>query len=260
MIILKSICVAFSVFSKIPMPRFNWEEKDMRYHMIFFPWVGGVIGLLLVLWQWIVQKAGIGQTAFVLVGTALPLLVTGGFHVDGFMDTMDAKKSYLSQEEKRRILKDPHIGAFAVICLAALGLIWLAAFSEVSAQRIPVAACGFFLSRSLSGIAVLLFPNAKKDGMLHTFHASAQNGAPQTVLVCLFVELGVCAGLMIVLHPVTGVLCLAGALLTFVYYHQMSLRQFGGITGDTAGFFVTVSETVMVVIAALCSVVPRLMG
>ena len=42
--IIKSICVAFSMYSKIPMPRVEWNEKNMKYAMCFFPIVGAVIG------------------------------------------------------------------------------------------------------------------------------------------------------------------------------------------------------------------------
>ena len=46
---------------------------------------------------------------------AIPLMITGGFHVDGFMDTMDAFHSYQEKEQKLNILKDSHIGAFAAV-------------------------------------------------------------------------------------------------------------------------------------------------
>ena len=52
----------------------------------------------------------------------IPLVITGGFHVDGFMDTVDAIRSYRSKEEKLEILKDPHIGSFAVIKFVTAGL------------------------------------------------------------------------------------------------------------------------------------------
>ena len=254
---LKAFCIAFSIYSKIPMPRFNWEEKEMRYHLIFFPWVGGLIGLLLVFWQYVRERFGIGQLAFVLVAAAIPLLVTGGFHVDGYMDTMDALKSYKTREEKLEILKDPHIGAFAVLMLAAIGLIFLGGLSETASALLPAAAAGFFLSRAFSGIAVITCPNAKKDGMLHTFSRSAGGKARRLVLGFLILEAVLCAGLMVYLHPVCGGCCIGAALLVFLYYHQMAIRQFGGITGDTAGFFVTVSETAMIVTAAVVSVVLR---
>ena len=42
---LKALCIAFSIYSKIPVPIFDWKEKEMKYQLIFFPWVGAVIGL-----------------------------------------------------------------------------------------------------------------------------------------------------------------------------------------------------------------------
>ena len=40
--IIRGIAVAFSTYSKIPMPQFVWKEEDMRYSMCFFPWIGAV--------------------------------------------------------------------------------------------------------------------------------------------------------------------------------------------------------------------------
>ena len=39
---LKAMCIAFSIYSKIPVPIFKWEEKEMKYQLIFFPvdWCG----------------------------------------------------------------------------------------------------------------------------------------------------------------------------------------------------------------------------
>ena len=44
--IIRGIAVAFSTYSKIPMPQFVWKEEDMRYSMCFFPWIGAVIGAI----------------------------------------------------------------------------------------------------------------------------------------------------------------------------------------------------------------------
>ena len=48
--IAKAIGVAFSMYSKIPMPHFVWASEDMRYHLLFFPWIGAVIGGLEIAW------------------------------------------------------------------------------------------------------------------------------------------------------------------------------------------------------------------
>jgi len=113
--IIKSFFIAFSMYSKIPMPQFQWKDEDMRYALCFFPWVGAVIGALWYLWKWFCDRFAVGTLCYAVVGTAIPLLVTGGFHVDGFLDTCDALHSYQPRDRKLEILKDSHIGAFAVI-------------------------------------------------------------------------------------------------------------------------------------------------
>ncbi|MBR4746042.1 MAG: adenosylcobinamide-GDP ribazoletransferase, partial [Desulfovibrio sp.] len=45
---------------------------------------------------------------------AFPFLITGGIHFDGFLDVTDAVKSWRDLDERRRILKDPNVGSFAV--------------------------------------------------------------------------------------------------------------------------------------------------
>lgn len=251
---LKALCIAFSIYSKIPVPIFEWKEEDMQYHLLFFPWIGAVIGGFLVGWQWLCNRLGIGEMAFVLVATAIPLLITGGFHVDGYMDTMDAFHSYQPKERKLEILKDPHIGAFAVIMLAVLGLIYVAAMSEISETAIPVYAAGFFLARCLSGIAVLKFPSAKKNGMLYTFSSTAKGNAQGIVTGGIYLQLVLCSGLMLWLNWRYGAAMILAAGGAFWYYHHRSLKELGGITGDTAGFFVTVAETAMLVAAAVLSI------
>lgn len=249
--LLKSLCISFSIYSKIPVPIFEWKEKEMKYQLIFFPWIGAVIGALIILWDYICGVFGIGTLPFILICAAIPLLVTGGFHVDGYMDTMDALRSYKTKEEKLEILKDPHIGAFAVIMLAAAGMIFLASLSLFDRENIPVFACAFFSARALSAIAVVSFPAAKKDGMLYTF----SNTAAKKVFIWILIQFIVCCAFMICLNTVTGITCICVSLAVFAYYRYKSIKEFGGITGDTAGAFVMVCEIACAAAVAVCSVI-----
>ena len=56
--IIRGIAVAFSTYSKIPMPQFVWKEEDMRYSMCFFPWIGAVIAAVLMGWFHLSALAG----------------------------------------------------------------------------------------------------------------------------------------------------------------------------------------------------------
>ena len=247
--ILKLIAIAFSIYSKIPVPQFEWKEEDMKYMLCFFPWIGAVIGVCICLWKVLAAYLGVQPLCYTLIGTAIPLLITGGFHVDGFMDTMDAFHSYQSKEKKLEILKDPHIGAFSVIMLALYGLIYVAAFSEIKdTTLLKIVAAGFFLARCLSGISVVCFPSAKKDGMLSYF---ADNAHKQKVKWMLIVQAAICALFMLGKSVVCGALICGTAILVFTYYYWKTKKELGGITGDTAGYFVVLCEGSMMVVAAL---------
>ncbi|MBO4982376.1 MAG: adenosylcobinamide-GDP ribazoletransferase [Lachnospiraceae bacterium] len=251
MTVLKSFFIAFAVYSKIPVPQFPWKKEDMRYMLCFFPWIGAVIGVLVYGWGIFCESFPVGSLCHALIGAAVPLLLTGGFHVDGFMDTMDAFHSYQPRERKLEILKDSHIGAFSVIMLAALGLVYMGAFSEVADRKVlSVAAAGFFLSRVLSGISVLVFPKAKKEGMVQLFAGSARKG---TVLGALVFQGILCAAFMLWRSVTCGTAVLLTALAVFGYYRYRTGKEFGGVTGDTSGYFVVLCECAMMMAAAVCN-------
>ena len=103
--LLKSMFIAFSMFSKIPVPHTKWDEKDMEYMFIFFPVIGLVIAGFIKGWIMLCERFSIGDIPRVLISAAIPLIITGGIHMDGYMDTMDAFHSYKPREEKLKILK-----------------------------------------------------------------------------------------------------------------------------------------------------------
>ncbi|MEI3229579.1 MAG: adenosylcobinamide-GDP ribazoletransferase [Lachnospiraceae bacterium] len=251
--IIKSMIIAFSMYSKIPMPQFAWKDEEMKYMLCFFPWVGAVIGGCVYLWQIVCEKFAVGMVCYTLIGMAIPLMITGGFHVDGFMDTMDAFHSYQEKEQKLNILKDSHIGAFAVITLGIYGLVYAGAFSEIKSREILKIVCaGFMLARVLSGIAVVSFPSAKENGLLYLFASKAQKNI---VKAALYLQGIGCLLFMLWQSLIAGILTAAAAGGAFLYYYGRTKKELGGITGDTAGYFVLVAEGCMMVMAAVLEIV-----
>ena len=66
--LIRSCIVSFSMYSKIPMPQFKWNDDDMKYMLVFFPWIGAVIGLLLMLWKYIYSHFGVADICYVCIG------------------------------------------------------------------------------------------------------------------------------------------------------------------------------------------------
>jgi len=243
---LKSIVAAFSTYSKIPMPRIEWDEKSMKYSMCCFPLVGLVTGFLCVCCYYVFDVLSVGKVLSSVTLSLLPILVTGGIHMDGFLDTIDAASSYRSKEERLRILKDPHTGAFAIIYGIVYMFISFGLFTELGERQIVFVAAGYVYSRILSGLSVVCFRKAKKDGML----AEASAASDKKVKWILAVELVICvAGILfmgIAQGDKAGIgyagACIAAGIFSFLYYRSMAYKWFGGTTGDLAGYFLQVCE------------------
>ncbi len=250
--LIRAFAISFSMYSRLPMPQFAWKEEDMRYPLCFFPWIGAVIGGLIYLWVWLCGRYGIGTLCRAAVAAAIPLLVTGGIHMDGFLDTADAFCSWQVREKKLEIMSDPHIGGFSVIMLAAYGLIYLGAVSQIEEKSLLAVFCaGFFLARCLSGIGVVSFRGAKKEGLLYTF---ADGADKRRVKGALYLQTLLCVGFMLWQSPCGGSIAAAAAFGSFCYYYLRCKKELGGITGDTAGYFVTLCEACIAVSAAVLNV------
>lgn len=250
-IVAKGFVTAFSTYSRIPMPVISWEQENLRYALCFFPWVGAVVGVGIWCFWVAARKLELGVVCTSLMGAAIPLFITGGFHLDGFMDAMDAFCSCGERERKLEILKDAHIGAFSVIMTLLCGMVYVSAFSEIRGREdMAVFGCGFVLARTLSGLSLLYLPGVGKNGLLAAFAGAADKSLVRAVL---WGYLALCVGVMFYIKPVTGGLVLAAAAGSFWYYRRRSLRELGGITGDMAGYFVVLCETAMAVAAAVGS-------
>lgn len=245
-VLINSFIIAVSMCSRIPMPKVERNRKNMKYALCFFPVIGVVIGALIYGWGRICMACGFGQVCFALVGTVIPAAVTGGIHLDGFMDTADALHSYEKKEKKLEILKDPHAGAFAVIALVGYCFLYAAGLTQIWRQdHLFLLALSFVISRALSGLSLVWFQGAQKEGFLYTFSSAAHR---QTARVVLVLILGGCFILLILISPVIGAVMALASMWVWTYYYYMSKNQFGGITGDLAGYFLSLCELSCVLI------------
>ena len=240
MIIIKSLASAFLMYSRLPMPQVEWKEENRRYALCFFPLIGAVIAVLFLLWNYVCDVIDFGAVLKGAVSVIIPIIVTGGIHLDGFCDVVDAKSSFGAGEKKLSIMSDPHIGSFAVIYLAVYMLLQTAVYSEIrDMKNIIVIAIGFILSRSLSGIGAVCFKSAKSDGTLQSFVKPAHRKITLSVLIIIAV---LCVLAMAYFSLFAGVCVIVGVLCSFVFYKISAYKNFGGITGDTAGWFLQICE------------------
>ena len=237
------------MYSKIPMPRVYWSKENLRYALCFLPFVGAVAGGLLMLWFWICMTLGINNTCFAGVAAVIPILVTGGIHADGFIDTSDALASYGDKQKKLEILADPHVGAFGIISAITYYLVMFGFLNEITIYgEAAMLSLGFIMSRSVCAVSISLMRCAKNTGLLYKFSSSANKAVTLIVTVILLLA---CAFVMISLSPFIGGAVLLGLIILFFCYKFILCKKFGGITGDTCGWLIKMCELLTLIIVVI---------
>lgn len=243
----ESFCVAFSLYSAFPMPRVNWTKQNMKYAFCFFPLIGVMIGGILLLWLRFCQWMGF-QLVFAAGATTIPIFLTGGIHMDGFCDVMDALGSHGTAEQRLAIMKDSRSGAFAimgcVLCLLLTFALWDAFYQH------PTGAVFFLypISRAISGWSVVHLRCAKGSGLAATFADAAHKKMVGMIMACYLL---VCFSGMVWITTLGALSCGIVFCLWYAYYREKSYRICNGITGDLAGWFLVICELLGLAVLAL---------
>ena len=222
------------MFIAIPLPGGRWDEKLRRHSTACLPLAGLIIGGVWLEIAMLAKRFLPGMLAAAAIA-ALPFLATGFIHLDGFMDTSDALLSWRDREERIRILKDVHVGSFSVVMLGLLMLFQLAACAEIEdvfpLLMLPV------LSRAGSAYCVL-----RLRPLGHSEYAPGADETPKALRRAVAV---MAAAAMAVLGAVSGwrgIFAGAAALAGYAVAMWRCVGSLGGVSGDLAGFSLTVSE------------------
>ncbi len=215
----------------------------------WFPVVGTVLGCLSA-----AAVLGLSLVFPVPVAAALVLtfavLLTGGLHLDGLMDTCDGVFCVRSPEERLVIMRDSHVGAFGVLGAVCLLLVKFAALSALLAgdrqQLLGGLLVAPMLSRWAMVLAAVCFPYGRSGETLgSSFHrtvgpvqlAAATAGAGMlSVLVGLPLHLGF-----------RGLAAFAGAAALTYLVARFALSRLPGLTGDVYGAINEVVEAMVLV-------------
>ncbi len=216
----------------------DWGRSALAY-----PLVGLLIGLLLVGFQRLVGHADPLLQAALL--TATWALITGGLHLDGLADSADAwVGGHGDRERTMAIMKDPRSGPAAVSTLVLVLLLKFAALAALAkAGAWPALLLAPVLGRSALVALLLGTPYVRPGGM----GAAMSAHLPRTAAV-LALLLVAAAGL---LAGMVGALALAVAAAAWLGLRWMMMRRLNGMTGDTLGAAVELTEVAVLVALAL---------
>lgn len=233
--------VAWLFLTRLPLPSrwIRWagaEETPFFRSVPFFPWIGLALGALL----WAADRA---LNAFVsphlsaLLLVVLLILLTGGIHLDGWMDTADGLLSGRDREKMLTIMKDSRVGAFGVLALVVLMLLKWEGLAELGTNRGPLLLLMPVAGRAAMTGCVLFWPDARSGrGIGSLFHPSSEGGSGSRRLRawgCLSM-LAASSFVLVLTGPwgwITFWLAVAGGWLMA----SRIARRLGGLTGDVYG-------------------------
>ncbi|MCL1808870.1 MAG: adenosylcobinamide-GDP ribazoletransferase [Clostridiales bacterium] len=232
--------MSLGMFSAFPLPTRQWDDACRDLALPCLPLVGGLVGSLWWGAAELLCESGM-HTALAAAAIALaPFAATGFLHLDGYMDTSDAALSRQPFEEKLRILKDPHAGAFAVIMLAALFTLQFAACWAIAekGELLALLAVIAVVSRCCCSLSVLCLKAMLGSGYASMFKQGT--GLRHKVFVAALAALAVTAAVLYA--GVWGLVVASSAVLGYAAAAAFTYREFKGISGDLAGFALVISE------------------
>lgn len=240
----RNACIAaFQFLTRFPLPlRIDYTDQVFRRSVVFYPFVGAVIGLLLTLVAaglrlWL---PGFPAAAILL---SLWIMLTGALHLDGLMDTADGILSHRSREKMLEIMRDSRVGAMGVIVCVLYLLLKLSFIMELLDGTWDQAAVFFccipIWSRWFTVLSIIGWPYAREGstGMGGYFRSVRFRHFLGATLIAAIFTLGALwltgfGGYRLMLYFL-GFPLICGLLGWGIakYLHQ----KLGGLTGDTYG-------------------------
>ena len=238
--LLKAFCMSFSMFCAIPTPFAHvWEDSVRSLMLVVFPFVGTVIGAIWAGAGVLMRYFGCPHLFAAAILTLLPYWLSGGIHLDGFMDCCDAVFSRRPLEKKREILKDSHVGSFAVMSLSMLLLIGFAAFASFDgSENLWILVLVATASRACSAIGV-----STLRPMGHSEYAgSFQKGIRKGNIITLALILAFCFAIGWFAFGLCGIVTVLATALGYVAFTAYTFRELDGFSGDVTGLGTTMAE------------------
>lgn len=229
---------ALAFYTALPLPP-QWPIK-LAGAAKWCPGVGVLLGMVLLIMQELLALLDLPQLVQSVLVVAVWLLMTGGLHLDGAMDTADGL-AVMDPQRRLAVMRDSRSGAFGV--MAAI-VILLLKVSALAGTTLPFSLVWAALWGRIAHVwAIARYPYLKASGTGHLHKTSCcfpRDFWPSSFFpILLSAILPLSLGQLLYLHSL-GLLLM---LLVPAWFN----RQLGGHTGDTYGAVVEWTEALMLV-------------
>ena len=273
---IRGFFMAWGNFSAVPCPSHKWYEESRKAMLAMFPLVGLMLGVIVSVAWWILDLMGAPAILTGAILTVFYFICNGFIHMDGFMDCSDAILSRRPElEERQRILKASDVGAFAVISVVFMALIFASSMmtlaEEFSIEKASILVTILLISRGMGADYVSRKPAMKTSQYVNLDDVGTENLSPEEkkkrgarehwalnlalIIPILIIPRAVGdLGDMIYYSAIYGavaIIVLAAALIA----GNQAIKKLGGMNGDIAGYMIVMSETIGVLSTAILTTV-----
>lgn len=240
---MKNFILMLRFFTRLPsFGDYEFEEKSYGKSTFLFPFVGLILGIILFFIYKLLAVMHLSIELITIVLLISNIYLTGGLHLDGLADSFDGLFSYRTKERILEIMKDPHIGVNGVISLICVLGIKFVLYKNLGIIPIVLS----LVSSRLNVIYSASFGSyARANGMASAIikYNDKKSFFKSLILV------------MLIFIPFKSyILVLALNLLIAVILHKIVTKIIKGITGDTLGFVLELSEISFLLIAYILEV------
>ena len=249
---MRDLRAAFGFLTILPVAPRNAIE--MGRARAYFPIVGLALGAALAGLDYVARLALPAPVVGALLVAAL-LVLTRAIHLEGFLDCCDGLFGGYTPARRLEILRDTHVGAFAVAGGASLILLKWSLLSSIQDEIRPGL---LFVLPCLSRLGMLLtmaaFAYVREQGLGTAFQAgTARWHVPFGVAIALVASLAVLG--------YAGLALVGGAVAVSLGLGRWISGMLGGMTGDAYGAVNEVTEVAVLMLGvALFTLAPRVYG
>lgn len=241
---MRKILIAISFFTRFPIKLKDVSEEEFYDSMIFMPLVGLLVGAILFAVSWALSYIHVIQLQ-ALFTMIVYIWITGGLHLDGFADTVDALFSARDHKKMMEIMKDSRLGSFGAIGLILLFLTIWSCYTVILPENLLILILMPVIGRYCAIQTCCFSTYAEGGGGLG--RRIVEMTKPWHVLIYLILILPFA---WFAIGPVAFWAALGTMIidLGLMLYLQ---HKIGGITGDTIGLTIELTQTIFLVVLAV---------
>lgn len=244
MSLLKAFFLSFSFLTNIPFSlflHFDYQEKDFKRSIIFFPIIGFFIGIINISIYYLLYSF-FSSSVNILIILFFQYLLFNLFHFDGFLDFFEAILSgKKNSDDIMRIMKDPRIGSIGLFIGMIYILIKVSLLKEL--YLYPIILFFYPIVGRISQVILMgIFPISQKANLGLLFRD----------IPILFTFISYILGIsLFLIYPKSLLIAVVSSFLASLFVGLIAYRKIGGSTGDVIGASNELGEILFLLLSLL---------